>query len=50
MWNCRGLGNLRAEKALGVFVQSKDPFIMFLAETWLDEARLKDIKWKLEFD
>ena len=50
LWNCRGLGNLRTEKELGVFVQSKDPSIMFLAETWLDEARLKDIKWKLEFD
>ena len=50
MWNCRGLGNLRTEKELGVLVQAKDPSIMFLAETWSDEARLKDIKQKLEFD
>ena len=50
MWNCRGLGNLRTEKELGVFVRAKDPSVMFLAETWSDEARLKDIKQKLEFD
>ena len=50
MWNCRGFGNLRTEKELGVLVRAKDPSIMFLVETWSDEARLKDIKRKLEFD
>ena len=50
VWNCRGLGNLRTKKELGVLVRAKDPSIMFLVETWSDEARLKDIKRKLEFD
>ena len=50
VWNCCGLRNLRTEKELGVFVRAKDPSVMFLAETWSDEARLKDIKRKLEFD
>lgn len=50
MWNCCGLGNLRTEKELGVLLRAKDPFVLFVAETWTDEARLKDIKRNLEFD
>lgn len=50
VWNYRGLGNLRTEKELGVLVQAKDPSIMFIDKTWAGEARLKDIKRKLEFD
>ena len=50
VWNCCGLGNLLTEKELGVLVRAKDPSVMFIAETWADEARLKDIKRKLEFD
>ena len=50
MWNYHELGNLRTKKELGFLVRAKDPSIMFLAETWSDEASLKDIKRKLEFD
>ena len=50
VWNCRGLGNLRIKKELGAIVRAKDPSVMFIAKTWVDEVRLKDIKRNLEFD
>ena len=50
VWNCRGLGNLRTVKELQVMIRVKDPSIVFLAETWADEARLQEIKCKIEFD
>ena len=31
-------------------IRAKDPSIVFLAETWVDEARLQEIKHKTEFD
>ena len=40
VWNCRGLGNLRTEKELGNIIWAKDPSVVFLVETWADEARL----------
>ena len=48
-WNCRGLGNLRTEKELGELIQVKDPSVVFLTETWADEARLKKIKRDFDF-
>ena len=50
VWNCRGLGNLRIRKELEVVVRAKDPSAVFLAETWVDEARLKEIKRNLDFE
>ena len=50
VWNCRELGNLRTVKELQVMIRVKDPSIVFLAETWADEARLQEIKCKIEFD
>ena len=41
MWNCRRLGNLVTKKELGDLIQAKDPAIVFMAETWTNEARLK---------
>ena len=48
--NCRRIGNLRIGKELEVVVRAKDPSAVFLAETWADEARLKEIKWYLDFE
>ena len=31
-------------------VREKDPSIVFLAETWADEARLKEVQCNLNFD
>ena len=43
VWNCRGLRNPQTIRELGNFVQAQDPTVVFLAETWLDEARLKSL-------
>ena len=44
VWNCRELENLCTRKGLGELVWAKDPSIMFLAETWANEARQKKKK------
>ena len=40
VWNCRGLRNPRTVRELGDYIQAKDPTVVFLAETWTDDARL----------
>ena len=50
MWNCRGLGNLRTGKELEVLIRAKDPSIVFLVETWVDKARLKEIQRNINFE
>ena len=49
-WNCRGLGNPCTIRELGDLIRAKDPSVVFLVETWADEARLKEIKRNLNFD
>ncbi|XP_050259980.1 uncharacterized protein LOC126705069 [Quercus robur] len=51
-WNCRGLGNLCTVRELGEIVRTKDPSLVFLAETLTDEARLEFVQgeeseWRL---
>ena len=31
-------------------IRAKDPSVVFIAETWADEARLKDIQRQIEFE
>ena len=50
VWNYRGLGNLQTVTELEVVIRAKDPSVLFLAETWADKAKLKEIKQKIEFD
>ena len=50
IWNCRGFGNLVTEKELGDLIRAKDPSVVFIAKTWMGEARLKKIKRNLQFD
>ena len=50
VWNYRGLGNLWTVTELEVVIRAKDPSILFIAETWADEAKLKEIKQKIELD
>ena len=38
------------ERELGDYTRVKDPSIMFIAETWTNEARLKIMKRRLKFD
>ena len=47
MWNCHELGNPCIENELVDLVRAKDPSVVFLAETWADEARLKNVLRKI---
>ena len=43
MRNCRGLGNSCTKNELVDLGRAKDPSIVFLAETWVDKVRLKNV-------
>ena len=47
VWNCRRLGNPCIVIELASLVWAKDPYVVFIAKTWTDEARLKDVKRKI---
>ena len=49
-WNCCGLGNPCTVRELRDLIRVKDLSVMFLAETWADKARLKELKRNLGFD
>ena len=42
-WNCCGLGNPQTVQELGDIIRAEDLAAVFLAETWLDETRLKGL-------
>ena len=48
-WNCQRLGNQHTKNQLAEMVRVKDPSVVFIAETWTDEDRLKNIQKRLEF-
>ena len=47
MWKYHRLGNLVTEKELSDLTRAKDHSVVFIVETWMDEARLKKIKRRL---
>ena len=47
MW---GLGNQRTVHKLASLLRAQDPTILFLAETWVDKARLTKLCDDLHFD
>ena len=49
-WNCRGLRNLCTRRELVDIIRAKDPFIVFLAETLIDDARLELVQRNINFD
>ena len=49
MLELSGLGNQRTEDQLTDMVWAKDLSVVFLAETWTDEARLTRIQDRLKF-
>jgi hypothetical protein len=49
-WNCQGLGNPKAVRALHSMVKSKGPKVLFLMETKLSSRRMEDIRTKVGFD
>ena len=44
------LGTYVQGRSSGELVWAKDPSIVFIAKTWADEARLKQIKKDIQFD
>ena len=48
-WNCRGLGNPQTDQELSDLIRAQDPLVVFLAKTWLDKARLEEIKVQYKF-
>lgn len=49
-WNYHGLGNLRIGRKLIEILWAKDPFVVFLAETLTEDARLEFIQRSIDFD
>ena len=47
--NYCGLGTLHTEDQLVDWVWAKDPSVVFLAETWMDKARLEQVQRRLQF-
>ena len=43
-WNYRGLRNQQTIQELDDLVRAQDPTVVFLAKTWLDEAKLVGIR------
>ena len=50
VWNCHRLGNPPTIRELGDLIQAQDPAAMFIAKTWLDEARLKSLLKNCDLD
>jgi exonuclease III len=48
-WNCRGLRNPLTVQELTIMVRKKDPLVLFLSETKLEEKRLKVLRCKWNF-
>ena len=48
-WNCHRLRNWQTVQELGDIIRAQDPTVVFLAETWLVEARLAGIRDSLQF-
>ncbi|XP_023881745.1 uncharacterized protein LOC111994119 [Quercus suber] len=49
-WNVRRLGNRHTVHELESFIRAQDPTALFLAETWVGEARLISLCSELGFD
>ena len=49
-WNVRGLGNQSTIQELAKLVRTQDLSVVFLAETWVDEVKLKQLCDDLCFD
>ncbi|XP_059451054.1 uncharacterized protein LOC132181841 [Corylus avellana] len=49
-WNCRGLGNPRAVKALSRLVKQKRPSLVFLMETKLRQTKMEQIRCTLGYN
>ena len=49
-WNCRGLGQLCIGRELVKIIRAKDPSIVFLSKTMVDDVRLEIVQSNIGFD
>ena len=49
MWNCCGLGNPCIVRELGDYIRAQDRSVVFLAETWINDARLDQVLRNFDF-
>ena len=49
-WNCCGLRNLHTTRELVKIIRAKDPSIVFLVETMVDDVGLEIVQSKIGFD
>ena len=49
VWKCCELGNPQTIRELNDLIRTQDFTVVFIAETWLDEARLKLLLKNLNF-
>ena len=49
-WTCRGLGNLRTWRELVEIIRAKDPIVVFLVETLIDDASPEFVQSSIDFD
>ena len=49
-WNCCGLRNLHTRRELVKIIRAKDPSIVFLVETMVDDVGLEIVQSKIGFD
>ena len=49
-WNNRGLENIHIWKDLGDIIRAKDPLIVFIAKTWVDEVRFAKVQREIDFE
>jgi len=50
VWNYCGLRNLHTRKELGDLILTKDLSVVFIAETWANEARLITVMWNFDYE
>lgn len=50
IWNCSGLENLCIGRELVEIIREKYPSVVFLAKTFIDEARLEIAQRNIDFD
>ncbi|CAN0858263.1 hypothetical protein LINGRAHAP2_LOCUS7162 [Linum grandiflorum] len=48
-WNCRGLGQSRAESVLSELITTHRPNVVILLETLVNKSRMEEIRVKLKF-
>ena len=49
-WNCQGLGDPRAVRALGEIIHSRHPDVVFPCETLVHADKIEEIRSRFTFE